>query len=487
MQNGPQPWIITIYAVLLVLVGCSTSEVNPPTPAALVSLSVSPSNSSIAPGTTVQMTATGTFADNSMRNVTASVTWDSSDPGIATISNTPGSQGLATATTGIGSTVISAVAEGITGTTALTTSHVQSIAVMPSNPPCVAPGTTQQFTAEGTLVNSMTQNLTSFATWNSSDTGVAIVSDTPGSKGLATAFAPGTASIQATYDLNTDSATLISASVASIVTTPTSTSIPKGTKQQFTAIGTLSSGCTNTQDVTSLATWTTSNTTVATVSDTPGSKGLATAVDVGSATIAATIDSAPSFSATLTVTQAVLESIEVTPANQSIALGQTKLFIATGTYSDGTTLNLSSSVHWNSSDIGVATISDTAGSNGLATSKAQGTTAITANFSGITSNTATLTVTQAQLMSITIIPASASTPLGTIISFIAKGTFTDGSTQDLTTSVNWVSSNTFIATISNIQGFQGLATSSNVNVGTTTITAISGSISGTALLTVTFF
>src|SRR5512139_1300384 len=147
MQNRPWPWIITIYAVLLVFVGCSTSEVKPPAPAPLVSLSVAPVNSSFAPGTTVQFTATGTFADNSKRNVTASVTWNSSDPGIATISNIPGSQGLATATMNIGPTVISAISGGITGTTTLTTSHVNSITVTPTNPPCIAPGTTQQFAA----------------------------------------------------------------------------------------------------------------------------------------------------------------------------------------------------------------------------------------------------------------------------------------------------------------------------------------------------
>ncbi len=483
MQNRSRLWIVVVCTALLLIMSCRTKDVEPPTPAALTTLLVAPadSNSSIAPGTTAQFTATGTFTDNSKRNVTSSVTWDSSDPGTATIS----AQGLATATTNIGSTVISAISGGITGTTTLTTSHVNSITIAPATPPCIAPGMTQQYAATGTLDDSTVQNLTSFATWTSSDIGVATVIDAPGSKGLATAVAPGIANIQATYDSKLGFASLTSSAVASIVTTPTSTSIPKGTKQQFTAIGTLSSSCTNTQDVTSLATWTTSNTTVATVSDTPGSKGLATAVDVGSATIAATIDSVPSVSATLTVTQPVLESIEATPANQTIALGQTKQFIATGTFSNGTTLNLSSSVNWNSSDIGVATISNTVGTNGLATSKAQGTTTITASFSGITSNAATLTVTPAQLVSITIIPASASIPFGTAINFSATGTFTDGSSLDLTKSVNWVSSDTSVAFFNNTPGFQNQAIP--LSVGTTTITATLGSISSTALLTVTFF
>ncbi len=476
MQNRPWLWILAIYVVLLAFMGCSTSEVTPPSPVPLVSLSVAPVDSSIAPGTTVQFTATGTFADNSKRNVTASVTWNSSAPGIADVSNTPGSQGLVTAATITGSTVISAVSGGITGTTTLSISHVNSITVLPSNPPCIAPGTNQQFTATGTLDDSTEQNLTSFATWTSSNTGVANVD----SKGLATSVsAPGTADIQATYDTIIGSTTLISAAVESIVTLPTGTSIAKGTTQQFTAIGTLTGDC-NAQDVTSLATWATSSTAVATVSDSSGSKGLATAVDIGSATITATIDSVPSSSATLTVTQAVLKSIDVTPVNQSIALGQTQLFIAIGTFTDDSTQDLSSLVIWNSSNTGVATISNTSGSRGLATSKAEGTTTITASFSGITSNNATLTITPTVLVSITVTPASISGPLGSLFQFSATGTFSDGSSTDLTKSVNWVSSNIFVANINP----QGLATA--FNVGTTIITATSGSISGSASLTITF-
>jgi hypothetical protein len=491
MQKRPWPLVVAVCAILIVIAGCRTNEQSPPTPAPLVSLSIAPADSSIAPGTTVQFTATGTFADNSKRNVTESVTWDSSDTGIATISNT----GLATATMTIGPTVISAISNGITGTTTLATSHVNSITVTPTNPPCIAPGTNQQFSATGTLVDSTVQNLTSFATWTSSDAGVATVGDSLGSKGLATAVSsPGTADIQATYDLKTGSTTLTSSAVASIVTSPSGTSIAKGTTQQFTAVGTLAGNC-NTQDVTSLVTWATSSITVATVSDTPGSKGLATAVAVGTATITTTLDSVPSSSATLTVTKEVLKSIEVTtPENQSItsiAFGQTQQFIAIGTFTDTSKQDLTSLVTWNSSNTGVATISNSSGSRGLATSKALGTTTISASFTGITSNVATLTVTQPQLISITVFPASADISIqsSTTKQFTATGTFTDGSTQNLTTLVAWNSSDTGVATISNISGFQGLATVSLIKPlpASTNITAtLSGITSNAAILTVTF-
>jgi hypothetical protein len=486
-KNGPRPWIVVVCAALLLIVSCRTKNVEPPTPAEMVSLSVAPVNLSIAPGTAVQFTATGTFADNSKRNVTASVTWNSSDTGIAIISNT----GLATASTTTGSAIISAVSGGITGTTALTISHVSSIAVTPTSPPCIAPGTTQQFSATGTLADGTGQNLTSFATWTSSDTGIATVSNSSDSKGLATAIAPGIANIEATYDNVSSSGSLSSSAVASLEISPIGTSIPKGTTQQFAAIGMLSGGC-NTQDVTSLATWTTSNTTVATVGNALDSKGLTTAVNIGSATISATIDSVPSSSATLTVTPAVLTSIALSPLNPSIALGKTQQFIATGIFSDSTTLDLSSLVTWSSSDAGIATISNTSGSRGLATSIAEGMTSITAIFSGTISDISTLTVAPAQLVSITITPSSANIFIHNNIytqQFTATGTFTDGSSQDLTTSVNWVSMDKTVATISNAPGSEGLATVPlNVSppVSTTINATVSGITSNSAVLIVNF-
>src|SRR5207247_7435925 len=62
-------------------------------------------------------------------------------------------------------------------------------------------------------------------------------------------------------------------------------------------------------------------------------------------------------------------------------------------------------------------------------------------------------------------------------------TFSDSTTQDLTTQVTWSSSSTAVATISNAGGSQGLATS--VAAGTTTITATLGLVSGNTTLTVT--
>jgi len=84
----------------------------------------------------------------------------------------------------------------------------------------------------------------------------------------------------------------------------------------------------------------------------------------------------------------VLQAIAVTPANPSIAKGLAQQFTATGTFSDGSTSNLTATVTWASATTAVATIN----ASGLATAVAAGTSTISATLSGITGST-TLTVT----------------------------------------------------------------------------------------------
>ena len=252
---------------------------------ALVSIAVTPVSPSIAPGTTRQFTATGTYANGAIspsphrrpgslrtrRSPISAISRDRRD--WRQPRRQPARRPLPRRTT------------ALSGSTSLTVSPVSSIAVTPANPLSIAPGTTVQFAATGTLADSAVQTLTAFATWTSSSIAIATVSDVAGSKGLATATIPGTgsATITATYTGVSGTATLTSSSLLSIGVTPTAPSIAKGTTQQFTATGTLADA--NTQTLTTFATWSTSSAGVATISNAAGSKGRATAVNVGAATI----------------------------------------------------------------------------------------------------------------------------------------------------------------------------------------------------------
>ena len=76
-------------------------------------------------------------------------------------------------------------------------------------------------------------------------------------------------------------------------------------------------------------------------------------------------------------------------------------------------------------------------------------------------------------------PANPSVPKGLTQQFTATGTYSDNSTQDLTSQVTWASATTSVATITTA----GLATA--VATGTSTISATLGAITGSTVLTVT--
>jgi hypothetical protein len=87
-------------------------------PTNLVSISLSPLNSSIPTGTPQAFVATGTFSDNSTQTL-ASVTWSSSNTPVITMSNDSGNRGVALGLA-VGSATISACTGTICGSTALT-------------------------------------------------------------------------------------------------------------------------------------------------------------------------------------------------------------------------------------------------------------------------------------------------------------------------------------------------------------------------------
>ena len=473
LAKAVSPGPVTISATVGGITGSTALTV---TAAVLQSIAVTPAGTSVPAGETEQFTATGTYSDKSTQNLSNQVTWASSDITWATIN----SAGLATAVSP-GPVTISATLDGITGSTALTVTAavLQSIAVTPANP-SIALGSTEQFTAVGTYSDHSTQALTTQVTWASATASAATISNVSGSQGLATGVATGTSTISAAVDGVTGSTVLTvrAAVLQSIAVTPANPSVAAGLTEQFTAVGTYSDN--STQALTTQVTWASANTSVATISSAAGSQGLATAVATGTSSISAAL-AGVTGTTVLTVTAAVLQSIALTPAKPSVAVGSTEQFTAVGTYSDKSTQTLTTQVTWASATPLVATISNASGSQGLAAAVATGTSTISAAVDGVTGSTV-LKVSAAVLQSIAVTPANPSVAAGLTEQFTAVGTYSDNSTQTLTTQVTWASATASVATISNTTGTNGLATA--VSQGTSTISATVDGISGSTALTV---
>jgi hypothetical protein len=472
-------------ATLSASVGGLTASVTVTVSAAsLLSLQVTPQPASTPAGTTVQLTATGLYSDTTALPLTQAVTWASDAPGVAAVSNSSGSEGRVSGVTA-GTATVTASLGGVQGATVVTVTPAALVAVQvtPANT-SLAKGWRQPFTATGVYTDGSRRDVTATVTWDTSDHAVAVVSNAAGDRGTGTALQVGSTSVTAldTATGKTGSTTfsVTSKVLTDLKLTPASASVPLGSVRQLVATGTYSD--LSTSNLTTQASWASSDPAVVSVSNAVGSKGLASTLATGAVTLTT---SAGGFTATttMTVSQAALASIDISPAAGQTALGYTRQFIAIGSFTDGTTQVLTTQATWASSNPLTAFISNAVGSKGLLTPVAQGTITVSATWSGVTGSTSHA-VSPAQLLGVTVTPASATLARDASLQLTATGSFSDGSTQDLTLAVLWDDALSGVAQVSNAADSAGLVTAGHTATGPVTITATSGGHTGTAHLTV---
>jgi uncharacterized protein YjdB len=332
------PGTATITATSEGRSGTSTVTVTALPPAPVASVSVTPPTAEVQTGGTVQLTATPRdAAGNPLAGRT--VTWTSSNNGVATVN----ANGLVTAVAP-GTATITATSEGRSGTSTVTVTApppapVASVSVTPPTAEVQTGGTVQLTATPRDAAGNPLAGRT--VTWTSSNTGVATVD----ANGRVTAVAPGTATITATSEgrTGTSAITVVApppAPVATVAVSPSTGTLDPGGSLQLTATlrdagGNVLTGRT--------VTWTSSNTAVATVD----ASGRVTAVGPGTATITAT-----SEGRTGTAT--------ARDAAGNVLTGRT--------------------VTWTSSNTNVATVD----ANGLVTAVRRGRATITATVEGVT-------------------------------------------------------------------------------------------------------
>ena len=416
--------------------GFATLVVNP----LLQSVTVLPAASTIAKNTTQQFTAIGLYNDGSTQDLTAaaSTQWACSPGAIATsitkgLAKAGTSQGAcsvtATVTLSNGSTVVNSPPSTLT----VGPQTVSAVIVIPANPkePIGAP---VQFNASAEFSDFSVQDVTSTpaTAWSSSTTSVA---GKPTS-GLTTTLSAGTTTISAKFmSTNATAAptlTVSTAKLSSLTLTTPLTKLGEGTSMQLTAMGKFSDG--TTQDLTNAVTWKSSGSVLGV-----SNSGLLTANLPGSGTVTATLDGVSATTPNLQVNAVTIKSVLITPASAGIAPGTVQKFKATATFNDNSQQDITGLVQWNSSDASAASIQDFGANGGLATAIAAGTTNISAVFGSVNASTSTLTVNGVTPTLLTITPANPSLALGTSQQLKATVTFSDGSTQDVTSQATWTS------------------------------------------------
>ncbi len=444
------------FLMTLCLAGCAAMHSTP----YLAYLSITPYTTSIALGQAVQFKVTAFYSNGAGEDVTDSVVWKTLNTSVATVDASGAVMSVAK-----GTTTVVATKSSVSGQASLSVSDAKLTAMSISAPTSpLALGQTAQLRATGTYTDKSVQDITDLVNWSAAQPDVVAVNAT----GIAMSKAIGSTEVTASLSGISASGqiTVSSATLASITVSAGHSSLPLGGTEQLMAIGSYTDG--TTRDLTASATWMTSSPGILAVSG----AGAITTKSVGAAVVSASVSGITGI-ANLAVSAAALVSIAVSVGHSSLPLGGAEQLTATGSYTDGTTKDITASATWTSSSPSVLAISGA----GAATTKSVGAAVVSASSSGIT-GTANLAVSSAALVSISVSLARTTLPLGDTLQLSAMGSFTDGTTRDFTSTVNWTSSSPAVLKVAS----SGLAAA--MAVGAVSVVASSGSISGMASLTV---
>jgi len=168
MFTGRKLALTLAFTVLIVGafgISCKGFFTNP----VLTAIAVGPTGQNVELGSTLQMSARGTYDDGSSKNITGSVLWSSDDKSIATVNT----GGLVTGVSAPGTANISASLDALSNSASVDVvlTGVTAITISPHNPPNVKQGGTQNFTCAATVTGQQNPvDITAVASWTISDT-----------------------------------------------------------------------------------------------------------------------------------------------------------------------------------------------------------------------------------------------------------------------------------------------------------------------------
>ena len=423
----------------------------------VASVRVTPTTLSLVDGQTAQLQAEPLDAQGEPL-VGRVILWSTSSAAVATVTST----GQVTANVP-GTVTITATCEGQRGTVVVTVNPPSpNVVVVTPAQVLVQQGATAQLSAQ--VLDTLGRVIpNSPVTFTSSNAAVAAISPT----GLLTGVSQGGATISATSGGKTGTAqvTVTHVPVASVAVTPNAPTIQVGktvalTAEALSGSGQLLSGRT--------VAWSSGTPSVAQVAAT----GVVTGMSSGTAVVFASIDGVLGW-ANVTVVQVPVASVTITPATPTVAVGQTTQLTAVTQDAAGTILQ-GRVVSWSTSAAAIADVNNA----GIVTGVTTGTATITATSEGQT-GTATVTVSPG-VRTLTVTPDTATlAPLGTIqLTAVVR----DASGAIITPGINWSTSNSAVAKVSNSGKVTALVP------GVAIITARTGSGSnlatGTATITV---
>jgi len=379
----------------------------------ILSITVTSNNSIMEVGATEQYTAETDIGTS----VTDKVKWTSSNSDVVSINQSGLATGLAN-----GLVEITASLADISDSKELTSSDADLLSIEIQDVPVAADVCKDGYAlkAMGTYGDEggdTIRDITHLTSWVSSDTEESLLKlgnsdlgdDSADDKGYVSTYSAGNATITASRNRLSDSASVpspgvtftVSDTLLSVDVTPINTTIFEGSTQQFIATGTYTDS--EPADISNTVEWDTgvsgvdaSDDSLLSISNVSGSKGLATAVVAGIATVTATCkvsDADPEASTALDVTVkavVILSSIQINTGDATVTVNvedETEDLTAKLIFSDGSETDVTDhdDTLWYVGTVlngEAATVSDEDGSKGEVSFTAVGITTIHVRYSG---------------------------------------------------------------------------------------------------------
>jgi trimeric autotransporter adhesin len=385
-------------------------------------------------GSTVQATATAVLQSGAQQDVTAQATWMSSDSRVAQVSSDAGTEGevLGVAT---GEVDVSATLANTSASVHLIVTDAELVSlVVTVDRPVVAPRTDVVCTAMGFFTDGTHADLSSLASWTSSQPEVVSVSNAAGSVGSLVALTTGSTQLGASYQKLSGSTnlTITSANLTGVVISPLLPWVTPGTSAALVATGLFSDG--SAQPMTGSVQWTVDDPSIAFfLSSLPGElEGFAPGTTQVEAQAGPLVGQVP-----LLVSAAPLDALEVSPALPDyLGVGGEASFTAFGTFADQGVLELTAQSLWASTAPDVVAVPP---GSGEASALDAGVSSVQASFGGLTAS-AVQSVDAAPQTALLLWPPSAAVTVGLPGALTAERVLSDGSVDDATQLAGWTSS-----------------------------------------------
>lgn len=371
----------------------------------------------LKPDGSYQLKLDATYADNKTETVTSKATWKSSDEAIVEIDNglvLANSIGQATITASYGNkTVTITVDSGVARKLEANKTDLQ-----------LRRNETEPVILTATYADGKTEDVTSKADWFSDNESVAYVS-----KGTIRTYSKGEAVITAQYGDKTVTIPVRVDTAQVLKTDVSRLDLRAGDSKRIKLTVTYADG--STEDVTQLADWSSDNSKAASVH-----KGDVKAIGTGTAVITAEYGDK---SVTVTANVEIAKKLEVDKSDVFLKANGTAQLTLTATYADGKPIDVTSKAEWSSDDRDIADIT----SDGKITAYQNGQATITASYGAKTVN---VTVDVSVARKLDVDKKSVSLRKGDTSNLKVTATYANGTSEDVTSTVDWSSDNELVAT-----------------------------------------